>query len=189
LEIGAESQPAGSAVGWLLETFAGELPAVIFSKADAHLISSFVWNLGACCAAKPGGRAESLSLIWNATTQERVFQRLDSLRKAKSHANDGKLNLLALDGAMAYFIPAAENRLRLSMKRRIVGFQWLLEAAEALTFVPAALATIGLSLIGPPRLAFERSRLERIIAKAAEYESQGPAIHQLIAHLRREARR
>ncbi|MGD0762567.1 MAG: hypothetical protein ABR929_05130 [Roseiarcus sp.] len=189
LEIGAESQPAGSAVGWLLETFAGELPAVIFSKADAHLISSFVWNLGACCAAKPGGRAESLSLIWNATTQERVFQRLDSLRKAKSHANDGKLNLLALAGAMAYFIPAAENRLRLSMKRRIVGFQWLLEAAEALTFVPAALATIGLSLIGPPRLAFERSRLERIIAKAAEYESQGPAIHQLIAHLRREARR
>jgi hypothetical protein len=58
-----------------------------------------------------------------------------------------------------------------------------------MSFVPAALATIGLALIGPPRIAFAESRLQRVIVKAADYEDRGPAIEQLIAHLQRVARR
>jgi capsular polysaccharide biosynthesis protein len=189
LAIGAESQLEGSALDWLLETFASDLPAAIFSKADADLISAFVWNLGACCAVKSRDRAESISILWNAATQERVFQRLDALIKKNARTDEDKLDILALAGALVYFKPDAEVNLRQLLQKRVTGLPGLLEAAEALTFVPAALATIGLSLIGPPRLAFERSRLERIIAKADEYEAQGPSIHQLIAYLRRVARR
>jgi hypothetical protein len=61
--------------------------------------------------------------------------------------------------------------------------------AEDSTSVPVALTSIGLSLIRPPRIVFERSPLRGIIAKATDYEPRGPAVGSPVTFLQLLANR
>jgi hypothetical protein len=173
----------------LLEAFVTPLPARAFDKSDARLIWQFVWNLGAFCVERPNAAKAGLAEVWSVEAQERVLNRLGALVAKKPRTDEDRLHIFVPAGAIVYFIPQLTARIRLMLERKITGFPRLIEGVEAMSFVPAALATIGLALIGPPRIAFAESRLQRVIVKAADYEDRGPAIEQLIAHLQRVARR
>jgi hypothetical protein len=94
----------------------------------------------------------------------------------------------ALAGVLVYYTPDATDRVRQILSSKIKGFEELIGEAEKMEFVPAALASIGLSRIGPSRVVFARSRLKRIRAKAADCEERGPAVKQLIDYLWRVSR-
>ena len=183
LEICRDSLMGRETATSMMQAFAPSLPAKAISKASAQSLWMFIWNFSACQTAWNRENIRSLMSFWNVATQDRIFARLQSLAQ-KARSDEERLAALTLAGTIAYLAPEARNRSDFSVRGKVRGFPRLKDKAEDLTFVPAALASIGLSLIGPPRVVFEAARVERIVAKAAEYEDQGPSVKRLVQSLR-----
>jgi hypothetical protein len=147
-----------------------------------------MWNLYICRTAWKLQESGTPLSVWDVATQDRIVARVESLA-AKARENQERLDVLSLAGALVYLAPEMRHQSALAVKGRIRGFRGLVDSAEELTFVPAVLASVGLSLIGPPGIVFEKSRLHRIISKAADYEPRGPAVGSLVTYLRHLARR
>ncbi|MDP1749830.1 MAG: hypothetical protein Q8L22_10250, partial [Reyranella sp.] len=166
----------------LVEAFSPNLPAVAISKSDAHLISRFLWNIGACHVTWLGKQSVTLKEIWDVTTQTLIFGRFKSLLKMM-RSDEDRLEISVLAGTLTYFAPEEKDRIATMLEGSIFGFRRLIERSEEMSFIPAALATIGLSLFGPPHVAFARPRVSRLVSKAPEYSQRGPAVGQLANYL------
>jgi hypothetical protein len=187
LEISCYAQIGREWATRLIEAFTPSLLTTAIRKSDANVLWTFIWSFGMCRSVWYDGLSPSLLGFWDFATQDRIFGRLKSLMR-KARTDDEKLNLFALAGTLLYFAPEMSERLAVTLKGNITGFPRLIEKVKELPFVPGALAILRLALIGPPRIAFSRSRLERIIAKSVECEERGRAIEQLIESLRRVSR-
>jgi hypothetical protein len=146
----------------------------------------FIWNLYAFWLSRNQPLVDRFADLQG----EEFWSQVESIivrNASKARQNEDKLNVLALAGAYALLLPERASRIAGRIKGQIKGIRWLLKEAEALTFVPAAMAHIGLSLTVPSMKVIPPERRALLLAKADEYDERGPAIDFLCDWLRNGA--
>jgi hypothetical protein len=151
-------------------------------QCSAAVLWRFLWSLYAFWAARRQSRTACFVDLFDPPTWERLVKRLQTAAGQVRH-DGNRLSVLALAGALGFCAGIPETRLREAVAGRLKGFNRLLVQVDALAFLPAALANVGLSLIGPSRMAFSSERVINLIAKSVDYEERGLGVDALCAFL------
>ena len=146
------------------------MPRLSVETAGAFAISWFLWNLNECLVFWQGRVSLPSPDQITRQAKELLLDRLKQLVLA-ARTNSEKIGVLYLAGTITYLWPSWEQEIRSAVHGRIRGFKWLLEESLTLTFVPAALITLGLTFVGPEREALARDRVEAIVQKLEDYKT------------------
>lgn len=182
LELACDGFLGQETTARLMQAFAPYLPRDAISKSEARIVSRFLWNMSACWMTSQDHRSESLLTIWDVATQNALFERLESAVQ-KIRSDEDALDVTVLAGNLAYLAPEQTERVSAMLKGSVFGFRRLINQSEEMSFVLAALSSIGLALIGSPHIALAKKRVGRIMAKAPEYSDRGPVISHLVSYL------